>query len=225
MDRAVLMIVITDRSRGGEFASWFQTQGATLVLSALGQGTAATEVLDYLGLEATEKAVLLLAAPRSGRIVRRAARELWLDVPGRGILMTVPISSVGGARARDYLLSWQAEEDDDMDRDITHELIVVIANRGHTDQVMDAARSAGAAGGTTIHAKGTGTELARKFLGVSLAAEKEIVFILAKEADRKPIMKAVMTQAGMSTRAQAVAFSLPVTDLAGLRLLEEDGEP
>lgn len=225
MDSAVLMIVITDRSRGGEFAAWFQSQGAALVLSALGQGTAATEVLDYLGLEATEKAVLLLAAPRSGRIVRRAARELWLDVPGRGILMTVPISSVGGARARDYLLSWQAEEDDDMDRDITHELIVVIANRGHTDQVMDAARSAGAAGGTTIHAKGTGTELARKFLGVSLAAEKEIVFILAKEADRKPIMKAVMTQAGMSTRAQAGAFSLPVTDLAGLRLLEEDGEP
>ena len=225
MDSAVLMIVITDRSRGGEFAAWFQSQGAALVLSALGQGTAATEVLDYLGLEATEKAVLLLAAPRSGRIVRRAARELWLDVPGRGILMTVPISSVGGARARDYLLSWQAEEDDDMDRDITHELIVVIANRGHTDQVMDAARSAGAAGGTTIHAKGTGTELARKFLGVSLAAEKEIVFILAKEADRKPIMKAVMTQAGMSTRAQAVAFSLPVTDLAGLRMLEEDGEP
>ena len=224
MDRADLMIVITDRSRGGEFAAWFQAQGATLVLSALGQGTAATEVLDYLGLEATEKAVLLLAAPRSGRLVRKAARELWLDVPGRGILMAVPISSVGGARARDYLLSWQAEEEDDMERDITHELIVVIANRGHTDQVMDAARSAGAAGGTTIHAKGTGTELARKFFGVSLAAEKEIVFILAKEADRKPIMKAVMTQAGMSTKAQAVVFSLPVTDLAGLRLLEEDGE-
>lgn len=222
MDRAVLMIVITDRSRGGEFASWFQAQGATLILSALGQGTAATEVLDYLGLEATEKAVLLLAAPRSGRLVRRAARELWLDVPGRGILMAVPISSVGGARARDYLLSWQAEEEDDMDKEITHELIVVIANRGHTDQVMDAARSAGAAGGTTIHAKGTGTELARKFLGVSLAAEKEIVFILAKEEARKPIMKAVMTQAGMHTKAQAVTFSLPVTDLAGLRLLEEE---
>ena len=224
MDRAVLMIVITDRSRGGEFASWFQAQGATLVLSALGQGTAATEVLDYLGLEATEKAVLLLAAPRSGRLVRRAARELWLDVPGRGILMAVPISSVGGARARDYLLSWQTEEEDDMDKEITHELIVVIANRGHTDQVMDAARSAGAAGGTTIHAKGTGTELARKFLGVSLAAEKEIVFILAKESDRKPIMKAVMTQAGMQTKAQAVVFSLPVTDLAGLRLLEEEAQ-
>lgn len=223
MDRAVLMIVITDRSRSGEFAAWFQAQGATLVLSALGQGTAATEVLDYLGLEATEKAVLLLAAPRSGRLVRKAARELWLDVPGRGILMTVPISSVGGARAKNTLLSWRAaEEEDDMEKEITHELIVVIANRGHTDQVMDAARSAGAAGGTSIHAKGTGTELAKKFFGVSLAAEKEMVFILARGEDRKPIMKAVMAQAGMGTEAQSVVFSLQVTDLAGLRRLEDE---
>ena len=223
MDRAVLMIVITDRSRGGEFAAWFQSQGATLVLSALGRGTAATEVLDYLGLEATEKAVLLLAAPRSGRLVRRAARELWLDVPGRGILMAVPISSVGGARARDYLLSWR-EEEEDMDREITHELIVVIANRGYTDQVMDAARSAGAAGGTTIHAKGTGTELAKKFFGVSIAAEKEMVFILTRAADRSPIMKAVMAQAGMQTEAQSVVFSLPVSDIAGLRRLDLENE-
>ena len=223
MAGAVLMIVITDRSLGAEFTSWFQAQGASLVLAALGQGTATTEVLDYLDLEATEKAVLLLAAPRSPHLVRKAARDLWLDVPGRGILMTVPISSVGGARHRDELLQWQAEEEVDMNKEITHELIVVIANRGHTDQVMDAARSAGAAGGTTIQAKGTGSKLARKFLGVSLAAEKEIVFILAKEADRKPIMKAVMDQAGMRTKAQAVVFSLPVTDLAGLRLLEEDG--
>lgn len=218
---AVLIITITDRSRSGEFASWFQAQGATLVLTALGRGTAATEVLDCLGLEATEKAVLLLAAPRSSRLVRRAERELWLDVPGRGILMTVPLSSIGGARARDYLLQWQAEEDD-MEKEITHELIVVITNRGYTDQVMDAARAAGAAGGTTIQAKGTGTKLARKFFGVSLAAEKELVFILTREADRKPIMKAVMNQAGMQTKAQSLVFSMPVTDLAGLRRLEED---
>ena len=224
MNSVYMLGIITNRGMREKFIQFFKLHNIHVTLTVLGEGTANSAILDYLGLEATEKAVLLLAAPRSGRLVRKAARELWLDVPGRGILMAVPISSVGGARARDYLLSWQGEEDD-MDREITHELIVVIANRGHTDQVMDAARSAGAAGGTTIHAKGTGTELARKFLGVSLAAEKEIVFILAKEAARKPIMKAVMTQAGMHTKAQAVVFSLPVTDLAGLRLLEEDGEP
>ena len=104
----------------------------------------------------------------------------------------------------------------------THELLIVITNQGCTDQVMDAARSAGATGGTSIHAKGTGTELARKFFGVSIAAEKELVFIVAAAESRRDIMKAVMAQAGMQTKAQSLVFSLPVSEIAGLRLLEEE---
>ena len=49
-----LFITITDRSRAEQFAAWFRTHGISLVLTALGQGTATTEVLDFLGLEATE---------------------------------------------------------------------------------------------------------------------------------------------------------------------------
>ena len=94
MGGAVLMITITDRSRGETFANWYQSQGIPLVLTALGHGTATTEILDYLGLEATEKAVLFCVAAQSPRLVRRAAKDLWLDVPGRGVLMTVPISSM-----------------------------------------------------------------------------------------------------------------------------------
>lgn len=214
------MITITDRSRAGEFAGWYQAQGIPLVLTALGHGTATTEVLDYLGLEATEKAVLLCMSARSPQLVRRAARDLWLDVPGRGILMTVPVGSIGGAAARDYLIQQEAEEH--MESKRTHELLIVITNQGCTDQVMDAARSAGATGGTSIHAKGTGTELARKFFGVSIAAEKELVFIVAAAESRRDIMKAVMAQAGMQTKAQSLVFSLPVSEIAGLRLLEEE---
>ena len=220
MGGADLMITITDRSRDGEFAAWFQSQGIPLVLTVLGQGTATTEILDCLGLEATEKAVLLCVAPHSPRLVRQAARELWLDIPGRGILMTVPVSTIGGAAARDYLLQQEAEER--MEREQTHELIVVITNPGCTDKVMDAARAAGATGGTSIHAKGTGAELARRFLGVSIAAERELIFILARKEDRSPIMKGVMSQAGIHSAAQSLAFSLPVSDIAGLRQL--DGE-
>ncbi len=220
MGGAVLMITITDRSRSGEFAAWYHSQGLPLVLTALGQGTATTEILDCLGLEATEKAVLFCMAPRSARLVHRAARELWLDIPGRGVLMTVPVSSIGGAAARDYLLRQEAE--DMMEKELTHELIVVITNQGFTDRVMDAARGAGATGGTAVHAKGTGTELAKKFFGVSIAAEKELVFILTRAEDRKPIMKAVMTQAGMGTEAQSLVFSLPVSDIAGLRQLDRE---
>lgn len=220
MGGAVLMITITDRSRCGEFAAWYQEQGIPLVLTALGSGTATTEILDCLGLEATEKAVLFCVAPHSPQLVRRAEKALWLDVPGRGILMTVPVSSIGGAAARDYLLQQEAEKS--MEKEITHELLVVITNQGHTDMVMDAARAAGATGGTAVHAKGTGTELAKKFFGVSIAAEKELIFILTLEETRVPIMKAIMARAGMQTEAQSLVFSLPVSDIAGLRRL--DGE-
>ena len=222
MGRANLVITITDRSRHEEFAAWFQKRGIPMVLTTYGRGTATTEILDYLGLEDTEKAVLFCVTPYSPRMVRQAAKELWLDVPGRGILMTVPITSIGGVAARDYLLQQEAEEV--MEKELTHELIVVITNQGYTDKVMDAARAAGATGGTAVHAKGTGTELAKKFFGVSNAAEKELIFILTRTEDRKPIMKAVMAGAGMQTEAQSLVFSLPVSDLAGLRQLDAEME-
>ena len=219
MSEAVLLITITDRQLGVEFAAGYQHQGIPLVLTALGQGTATTEILDCLGLEATEKAVLLCVAPDCTQLVRQAEKDLWLDVPGRGVLMAVPLSSIGGATARDFLLRQEGERR--MDGKLTHELVIVITNQGRTDQVMDAARSAGATGGTTIHAKGTGVEAARKFLGVSIAAERELVFILVRAERRREIMKAVMAQAGTQTEAQSVVFSLPVSAIAGLRRLEE----
>lgn len=221
MGGAVLMITITDRSRGEAFANWYQSQGIPLVLTALGHGTATTEILDYLGLEATEKAVLFCVAARSPRLVRRAAKDLWLDIPGRGVLMTVPISSIGGVSAKDYLLQGQ-EAEEIMENKQTHELVVAIARQGHTDQVMNAARSAGATGGTIVHAKGAGTDLAKKFFGVSIASERELVFILAKEENRKEIMKAIMTQAGMKSDAETIVFSMPVSDIAGLRQLDAE---
>ena len=137
-----LFITITDRSRAEQFAAWFRTHGISLVLTALGQGTATTEVLDFLGLEATEKAVLFCVSPRSPRLVRQAARDLWLDVPGQGVLMTVPVNSIGGSTAKEYLLHEQ-EGETAMEREIAHDLIVVIANQGSTDLVMDADRRHG----------------------------------------------------------------------------------
>ena len=68
-------------------------------------------------------------------MVRRAARDLWLDVPGNGVLMTVPVSSIGGTSVKEYLTQNQ-EGEEPMEREIAHELILVIANQGHTDQVM-----------------------------------------------------------------------------------------
>ena len=121
-----LIITITDRSKCELFINWFRGRDIPLVLTALGQGTATTEILDCLGLEASEKSVLFCLAPNSRCMVRRAARDLWLDVPGNGVLMTVPVSSIGGTSVKEYLTQNQ-EGEEPMEREIAHELILVIA--------------------------------------------------------------------------------------------------
>ena len=106
--------------------------------------------------------------------------------------------------------------------DTTMELLVVVSNQGHNDLVMDAARGAGAYGGTVIHARGTGMNQAELFFGVSLASEKDLTFIVTKKSQRNAIMSAIMKDAGMETPAQSIVFSLPVTDAVGLNTGNED---
>ena len=86
---------------------------------------------------------------------------------------------------------------------------------------MDIARDAGAGGGTVIHAKGTGAKLANKFFGVSLADEKEVMLIAETSGKKSAIMKAVAEKAGVGTSAGAICMSVPVSEIAGIRMLEE----
>ena len=85
--------------------------------------------------------------------------------------------------------------------------------------VMDAAREAGAGGGTTINAKGTAAG-AEKFFGLSLAEEKEIVLIVSDAEKKKDIMKAIMQKAGIDSKAHALVFSIPVSTTAGFRFAD-----
>ena len=146
-----------------------------------------------------------------------------IDAPGSGIAFIIPLSSIGGKKTLQFLLEsedYQKKEESTL-KNTLHELIVVIAKQGYTDMIMDAARDAGAYGGTVIHAKGTGMEMAEKFMGVSLAAEREILLIVTKSEQKNTIMQSIMKQAGFDSKAQAIVFSLPVTDTAGLRLIED----
>ena len=60
-----------------------------------------------------------------------------------------------------------------------HEVILCIVNNGFSEAVMDAAREAGARGGTVIHARGTANKDAELFFNISIQPEKEVVMILA----------------------------------------------
>lgn len=226
MSQIYLMTTITGRNMLPKFLPFYQEQGIDVNLVTLGYGTAVSEMLDYFGLDTSEKAVMFgIVTEETWRNARKGLRKQFrIDVPGTGIAFTVPLGSMGGPRELRFLTEHQPFEkgEESSLKDTKHELIVVISNQGYSNLVMDAARSAGAGGGTVLHAKGTGMERAESFFGVSLASEKEMIFIVTKTGQRNGIMSAVMKQAGMETKAKAIAFSLPVTDTAGLRLTEDE---
>ncbi len=50
------------------------------------------------------------------------------------------------------------------------------------------------------------------------------MFIVVNKDRKNAVMQAIMDEAGTGTKAGAVVFSLPVTDTAGMRLMEEVDE-
>lgn len=217
------VISIVDRGRQDDMMSVLKANNAQLLLSLLGKGTAMREHLLLYGLEATEKAVICTVAggEQTRQIIKSAKRRLFIDIPGNGILMAIPVKSVGGGRTLAYLTDNAVPDGGIPEMKFDHELIVVVLNEGRTDTVMNAARRAGAGGGTVLHAKGTGAKRGDKFFGVSLADEKEMIFIVSKSAEKSAIMKSIAEDAGPGTPAGAICFSLPISAVAGLRVLED----
>ena len=163
------VITISDRDRAEILSNIYQTAGTGMVLTKLGRGTATGEQLSSYGLDATEKAIVstVADAEQTRQIFKLAKRRLFIDVPGNGVMMAIPLKSVAGGRTLGYLTD-STQTGGKPAMDFSHELIMVIMNEGYSDTVMDAARSAGAGGGTVLHAKGTGRARAQKFFGVSL---------------------------------------------------------
>ena len=97
-----------------------------------------------------------------------------------------------------------------------HEVIFAIVNSGYAEEVMDVARENGARGGTILNARGVAGQEAAAFFGITLHAEKEILMMVVEKDIRDGILNAIYKKMGMAKKAQGIAFSLPVSDVAGL---------
>ncbi len=230
MDGLNMVIAITDREKTEAAINLFQENNVFTTDVVLGQGTASGEILDYLYLNSSEKAIIFGIVTGAGLnpLLRAFKRKLFIDLTGNGIVAVVPLNTIGGKRSLEYMLDGQILDMSGKSRETLermermavktdHELIFVIANEGYSDLIMDAAREAGAAGGTVIKAKGTGAEYTEKFFGFSIASEKEIHLLVTPAQGRNNIMKAIMEKAGLESKAQSIVFSLPVSHALGLR--------
>ncbi len=221
-----LVMAIVDRDKREMLEKISESLKIPLSLIGLGRGTATDEHLSLYGLAATEKAIMYAVAnqEKTARLMRAAKIRLFVDIPGNGIMLSVPIKSVGGGRTMAYLTENSTPSGESPKMTYEYELIYVILNEGHSDVVMNAARGAGATGGTVMTAKGTGVKEGERFMGITLASERDVVMIVAKSDVKSAIMKAIIEKAGLGTPSGAVCFSLPVSEIQGLPVRTEDAE-
>ena len=105
-----------------------------------------------------------------------------------------------------------------------HEVIFAIINSGYADEAMAVARQIGARGGTIINARGVAGKEAAAFFGITFHEEKEILMLVVEKNQRDSILNALYKEMGMGQKARGIAFSLPVSDVAGLvKMPEEEG--
>lgn len=103
-----------------------------------------------------------------------------------------------------------------MSESATHELISVIVNAGYADDIMAAARKAGAPGGTVINARGTGREEDVKFFGITIVPEKELILILVPKEQSPTILNAVKSVPCLAQPGIGIAFCMDVESFATL---------
>ena len=225
MQKMYLMITITEREQSDEFTSFFEKKEVPVIYSTPCEGTVRQKTLSLFGLEKTEKTVhyCVVTQNKKNELIKTLTHEMAIDLPNRGISVAIPLTSMGGKRALEMYAN--GHENDNEEEQIMQEkqmeLIVAICEKGHTETVMDAAREAGARGGTVVHAKGTGSKYSSKFFGISIAEEKEMIYIVVTAEQKRDIMQGIMDNAGIDSEAHTIVFSLPVSDTAGLRLFDQ----
>ncbi|MBO7176582.1 MAG: P-II family nitrogen regulator [Clostridia bacterium] len=97
-----------------------------------------------------------------------------------------------------------------------YEMILCVVNAGFSDDVMDAAREAGARGGTVIHARGTANKEAESFFHITIQPDKDVVMMIVPADIKDKVLHAIYQSAGLKSEGQGIAFSLAVDQAVGL---------
>ena len=215
-----LLMLITTPKLAEKALLLFEKGRLPMQIQAYAHGTASREMMDMLGLDSGEKSLLLTVMPDADDLLVHLRRELRLGLSGSGIAFTVPMS---GANKRVLQMVQQLCEEKpraEIRRKVMQEneyqIIVALVNQGYSEEVMAAARPAGAAGGTVLHSRRVDAEEALSQWGFSLQEEKEAVMILTRAESKLAIMQAICDSCGLQSEAQGIVLSLPVDRVVGL---------
>lgn len=207
-----MLVVIVEHNKASKVLHFADEKGVTASIAMLGRGTASRTIFDYLGLNDKKKAVLMLFG-KTEEIMDLAdylVEKLEMDKPNHGIAYIESAFNVFGTEDN-------ANVSEKIKRGETmYNAIYTIVEKGNADDVIEAAQKAGSRGGTVMHARGSGSEEARKVFNMLIEPEKEIVLIISEEAKTKDIVESIRKETGIEEQGKGIIFITRVEQTYGL---------
>ena len=207
-----MLVVIVEHNKASKVLHLADEKGVTASVAMLGRGTASRTIFDYLGLNDKKKAVLMLFG-KTEEITDLAdylVEKLEMDKPNHGIAYIESAFNVFGTEDN-------ANGSENIKRgENMYNAIYTIVEKGNADDVIEAAEKAGSRGGTVMHARGSGSEEARKVFNMLIEPEKEIVLIISEEAKTKDIVESIRKETGIEEQGKGIIFVTRVEQTYGL---------
>lgn len=207
-----MLVVIVEHNKASKVLHLADEKGVTATVAMLGRGTASRTIFDYLGLNDKKKAVLMLFG-KTEEIMGLAdylVEKLEMDKPNHGIAYIESAFNVFGTEDNSNG-SENIKRGENM-----YNAIYTIVEKGNADDVIEAAQKAGSRGGTVMHARGSGSEEARKVFNMLIEPEKEIVLIISEEEKTKDIVESIRKETQIEEEGKGIIFVTNVEQTYGL---------
>lgn len=207
-----MLVVIVEHNKASKVLHLADEKGITASVAMLGRGTASRTIFDYLGLNDKKKAVLMLFG-KTEEITDLAdylVEKLEMNKPNHGIAYIESAFNVFGTEDN-------ANGSENIKRgENMYNAIYTIVEKGNADDVIEAAQKGGSRGGTVIHARGSGSEEARKVFNMLIEPEKEIVLIISEEAKTKDIVESIRKETQIEEEGKGIIFVTNVMATYGM---------
>lgn len=211
MSKFSLIISIVPHDKGEKLTKSAVNAGCGGGSVMMGRALAKSNFGAILGTGETTKDLIFMVVEgqKKSAIMNAIYESTQNEKTNFGEIFTLDVDSLLKAGANSEGEEKMSENEN---KETSRDMITVIVNKGYADDVMFAARKAGATGGTVINARGTAREDDAKFFGVHIVPEKDMLVIVVEHDKKEAVLSAIKEVKCLKEPGMGIAFSSPVTD-------------